>query len=268
MAVVLSISSDVMRGHVGNAAIRFSLQRLGHEVWAVPTVVLSNHPGHPHVAGMRIPAETIAAMLGALEANGWLGRIDAVLTGYLPSAEHVEMAADAVERIRRLRPDLLVLCDPVLGDHPKGLYIDERAARAIRSRLLPGASLATPNRFELEWLTGETVTGVESAASAAGRLGVAMVLVTSVPVGDSRLANVLRTTAETLVEEVPRRPSAPHGTGDLMSALLLGWLLEAKPPRAALALAARGVEQVIDASALSDELNVVIHQHKWSTADP
>ncbi|KJV10972.1 hypothetical protein VZ95_01315, partial [Elstera litoralis] len=42
---VLSIQSSVVQGHVGNSAAVLPLQALGQEVWALNTVVLSNHPG-------------------------------------------------------------------------------------------------------------------------------------------------------------------------------------------------------------------------------
>ena len=48
---ILSIQSSVVFGHVGNSAARFALQRLGLDVWAVPTVLLSNHPGHGRFRG-------------------------------------------------------------------------------------------------------------------------------------------------------------------------------------------------------------------------
>lgn len=265
MAVVLSITSDVARGHVGNAAIRFALQRLGHDVWALPTVVLSSHPGHAHVAGHRTPPETLAAMIEALEANGWLKGIDAVLTGYLPSAEHVRVAAEAIERVRDQVRRLVVLVDPVLGDHPKGLYIEEGAARAIRERLLPLASLATPNRFELEWLSGRQVTDAADAEAAAQRLAVPTVLATSVPGSSAdKLANVLVTPRGTSIEEVERREHAPHGTGDLLSGLLLGHILKGEAASIALAKAVRGVEAVLARSERADELQLVASQEEWS----
>ena len=43
---ILSIQSHVAYGHVGNAAAVFPLQRLGHEVWPLHTVMFSNHPGY------------------------------------------------------------------------------------------------------------------------------------------------------------------------------------------------------------------------------
>ena len=43
---VIVISSHVMRGSVGNRAAVFALETLGHQVWALPTIVLPWHPGH------------------------------------------------------------------------------------------------------------------------------------------------------------------------------------------------------------------------------
>ena len=140
MPRVLAISSHVACGHVGLAAIVPALQALGHDVIALPTVLLSNHPGHAHVAGARVDPDQLRRMLGALEANGWLGDIDAVLTGYLPSVEHVRFAADAVAAVTQANPRAIVLVDPILGDDPKGLYIDVTAAAAIRDTLLPAAT--------------------------------------------------------------------------------------------------------------------------------
>ncbi len=98
MGRVLAISSQVARGHVGLSAIVPALQALGHEVIALPTILLSNHPGHPRFAGERIAPDLLMRMLDALEFNRWLGEIDAVLTGYLPSAAHVAVAVDEMRQ--------------------------------------------------------------------------------------------------------------------------------------------------------------------------
>ena len=72
MARVLAISSYVAFGSVGLAAIVPALHWLGHEVIALPTVVLSNHPGYPRFAGEAIPAAQIGAMLDAWRPTaGW-----------------------------------------------------------------------------------------------------------------------------------------------------------------------------------------------------
>ena len=55
----------------------------------LPTIVLSNHPGIARVAGKALEPALLADMTAALDANGWLGTFDAILSGYLPSAGHV-----------------------------------------------------------------------------------------------------------------------------------------------------------------------------------
>lgn len=256
MARILSMSSQVMRGHVGNSAAVPALQRLGHEVWPLPTVVLSNHPGHPTVAGTRIAPATLLAMVRALGANGWLGEIDAVSTGYLPTADHVAAAAEAIKIVRAARPNTLVLVDPVLGDDPKGLYVDEAAARAVRDKLLPLASIATPNRFELAWLSGRAVTDAGNAAAAAQALGVRTVVATSVPGAEGHLINLLCTSEGCLEIAVPKQISAPHGTGDLLAALFLGRILGGASASLALRAGVADVQAAIAASAGADELQL------------
>ena len=54
----------------------------------------------------------LGQMLDSLDANGWLESIDAVLTGYLPTTEHVAAAKAAVARVRAENPAALYLCDP------------------------------------------------------------------------------------------------------------------------------------------------------------
>lgn len=266
MARVLALSSHVAFGSVGLAAIVPALQWLGHEVIALPTVVLSNHPGYAHSAGEPTAPEQLAAMLDALEANGWLATTDAVLTGYLPTPAHVAVARAAVEHVRRANPDMLYLCDPVFGDEPEGLYLSEATASAIRDELLPLCSVTTPNGFELSWLAGLPVGDQAEARQAAWTLGVPTVLATSVPATDNRLANVLLTREEASACFVRRRASAPHGTGDLLAALYLGRVLNGEPPATALGLAAAGVEASVVACMGRDELPLAAAGALWANA--
>ena len=57
---LLSISSQVAFGPVGNSAAVPALQARGHEVLAIPTIMLSNHPGHGPPAGFRTTADDLA----------------------------------------------------------------------------------------------------------------------------------------------------------------------------------------------------------------
>jgi pyridoxine kinase len=266
MARVLALSSHVAFGSVGLAVIVPALQALGHEVVALPTVVLSNHPGYARFSGEHIAPAALERMIDSLDANGWLAGIDGVLTGYLPTPRHVRVAEAAVRRIREANASLLFVCDPVFGDDPGGLYLEEAAAAAIRERLLPLCDVATPNRFELAWLSGKPVTSVEEAAAAARALGVPTVLATSIPEGEKRLATLLVGASEARACFVPRREVAPHGTGDLLAALYLGHALNGANSDACLARAAAAVEASIAASSSRDELSLA--GAVWARAEP
>lgn len=258
MATVLALSSKVARGSVGLGAIVPALHAFGHDVIDLPTVLLSNHPGHGAVAGRRVDVGLLGDMVDALAGHHWLGGIDAVLTGYLPSAGHVTFAAELVRRVQAARRadglPLVYLCDPVLGDDPKGLYIERDAAEAIRDRLLPLASIATPNRFEFGFLRdvpspreGEPV----------GPFGSRMIVATSMPAEASGdLLNIATWAGGQLETRVPRRDGVPNGTGDLFAAVLLGALLDAFDVERALGLATAVVDRVVVASGDRDELSV------------
>src|SRR5262245_29186695 len=101
MANVLAISSHVVRGHVGLAAKVPALHHLGHEVWALPTVLLASRPGLGRLVRRETPAADLAAMLCALESDGCWSTLDAVFTGYFPSSVSVTAAAEAIRRIRQ-----------------------------------------------------------------------------------------------------------------------------------------------------------------------
>jgi pyridoxine kinase len=270
MARILTISSQVVRGHVGLSAIVPALQRLGHEVLAVPTIVLSNHPGHMRAAGTRIEVNTLVSMLDVLDANGWLADIDAILTGYLPTPEHVHFAGRAIDLVRERSKNPVVLVDPVMGDDPRGLYIDVNAAAAIRDDLVHRAALLTPNRFELSWLSGDDVRTCADAVAAASKLKVPRVLATSIPDGPDVLANVSAESGHALVCRVGRKTKVPHGTGDLLSGLLMGHVLINGNPRDALGRAVAGVQSAIEASAGRSDLRLAIADGgaDWSLAAP
>ena len=189
MAKVLCISSQTVWGPVGNSAAVPALQSCGHEVLSLPTVVLSNHPGHATPIGQSIPAPLLDQMLEKLATLFALQNCAAVMTGYFASAEQVVVAAKHIRLMRQENPTLYVLIDPVIGDHG-ALYVSEDVAHAIREHLLPLATIITPNLFELSWLT-RSHFATNTPEDAARKLAVPEVLVTSVPRGNDDLATLL-----------------------------------------------------------------------------
>ncbi len=150
---ILSIQSQVVYGHVGNSAAQFILQRLGHEVWAVPTTLFSSHLAKPSWTGKLVPQADIAALLDGLADLGVLDRVDAVMTGYLGESGNVAVIADLIDRLHRQRPHLIYACDPVMGDNGK-LYVTPALADAIAAKLVGRADILLPNQFELQRLSG------------------------------------------------------------------------------------------------------------------
>jgi len=260
---VLSIQSEVVRGHVGNGAARFALQRLGFDVWAVPTVVLSNHPGHGKVRGEAVPAHRMAELIAGLDEHGWLRQCDGIVSGYLGASDQARVVADAVRRVKSENPKAVYLCDPVFGDDT-GAYARPGVAEAMARDLIPLADIATPNRFELASLTSKKIENPKDAIAAARSLGMREVVVTSVPFEGGRIGTVVVAGNEAWAASTTRLENVPHGSGDLLAALYLAARLAPLPPREALAQAASAVDAVLKASvtARADELRLVATQNE------
>jgi pyridoxine kinase len=255
MARVLAISSHVVRGHVGLAATVPGLQHFGHEVWALPTVLLASRPGLGRLAKFELPAPDLAGMLAALEADGCWPTLDAVFTGYFASAASVRTAAEGIARIKAANPRALILVDPILGDGDR-LYVPTETAEAVREVLLPLATIATPNLFELQWLTGHRLQGLDEVADAARGLGPATVVVTSAAETPASVTTLLVGATQRFARLRPRRAQIPNGAGDLFAGLLFGALLAGRPVDAALDAALADLESVLAASEGRDVLQL------------
>ncbi len=225
---VIAIQSQVAHGHVGNSAAVFPMQALGVEVAGVPTTLLSNHPIYPTLRGRVLDAALVADLLLGLEERGLISAASAVLTGYLGSAENGAVVADFIARAKARNQALPYVCDPVIGDEGSGVFVAEGVVAAFRGRLVPAASILTPNQFELELLAGASARSAESLCAAAASLGPQRLVVTGCALDDTP-AGVI----ETIVYErgalhriaTPRLPIKPYGAGDLFTGLLVAHLV-------------------------------------------
>lgn len=242
---VIAISSHVIRGSVGNRAAVFALEALGVPVWAMPTVILPWHPGHGPSTRMVTPADIFEQMIDDLIASPWTGEIKAILTGYFGHPDQPAAVARLVKSLRQKNPDLFFACDPVIGDKG-GLYVPQATAEAIRDHLLPLASLATPNRYELAWLAEADLETNSAIMDAAIALGPPKMLVTSaVPMMAGGTGNLYVTGSAALLAEHRVIENAPNGLGDLLSAVFLARLLSGIPEEKALQLATASVYEIL-----------------------
>jgi pyridoxine kinase len=252
MPTVLSVQSWVACGAVGNCAALFPLQRLGIETWSLNTVAFSNHTGYGKWRGSAVPAGEIAGLFEGIAELGVLQHCDAVLSGYLGEAKVGPVLIDIVGRVKAANPRALYCCDPVMGDFGPGWYVRAGIPEWYRDQALAIADIATPNRFELEWLNGHPIGSLAEAAGAAQALrrrGPNTVLVTSLEAAADEVA-VLAAGAEGVwAAETPRLAIEATGCGDAMAALFLAWLLKGKPVPEALALTVAAIWGVVEATA-------------------
>ena len=274
---ILSIQSWVAYGHVGNASAMFPLQRLGAEVWAVNTVQFSNHTGYGAWTGQVFSGAEIGRLIDGIAARGALPRCDAVLSGYMGDFAIGEAILAAVARVRAANPGALYCCDPVIGDSGRGIYVRQGIPELMRDRAVPAADIATPNRFELERLTGRVCASLAKAKAAVATLqermrpgGPRCVLVTSLATDETPPDAIDMLAAEAgnfYLLRTPRLPILVNGAGDAIAALFLFHRLAGGDAATALAAAGAAIHGVLrrTAEAGSRELLTVAAQDEFVT---
>jgi pyridoxine kinase len=249
VSTVVTISSHVAAGPVGNSIIVPALVALAIEPVAIPTVILSNHPGHGSAEGMDVPADIITAMMSRAAELALLPSPAVYLTGYFRHPSQIEAVGRFIANEKRAGRCRYFLCDPVLGDEHTGLSVKPGIAEAIRDVLVPLADGITPNAFELGWLTNTPVRDSQSASLAARQLSGRDVVVTSVPDGDDRILTQAYLEGVPVTIARPRLTAVPHGTGDLFAGVLAAGITKGIRPAAGIGFAVAAVERVISRSA-------------------
>jgi pyridoxine kinase len=223
----------------------FALQRLGFEVLQVHTVLFSNHTGYGQFRGQILSAEHIREILAGLRERGALHQVGAVLSGYLGNADTGAAILDAVNDIRQANPQLRYLCDPVMGDVGRGLFVNPAIPDFLRDQAIPFANIITPNQFEFELLSGTKLTSTEEAVAVARQMrgrGPDTIVITSLATPDiaaDQLGTLAVNGQGAWLVTTPRIDlhPLPNGMGDVFAATLLGRLMDGRPLPEALELA-------------------------------
>lgn len=207
----------------GGAGLQADLKTFhSHDVYGASVVTLITVQNTVHVARVELLSpelvlEQLDAVLGDLDVR-------ALKTGALGSAAIIDVVAARLEGHPAAR-----VVDPVMISKHGAPLLDEAGARALAERLLPLATLVTPNADEARALTGIDVVDVRSAERAARALvarGARAALVKGGHVAGDRVADVLVVDGVAHVFEGPRIVTrAGHGTGCTLAAAITARLV-------------------------------------------
>ncbi len=203
----------------GGAGIQADLKTFAaHGVWgasAIAAVTAQNTTGV--TAAFALPVEMIVAQIEAVASDM---RIDAVKTGMLATSEVVTAVAGAIARLSL--PNVVV--DPVMVAKSGARLLQDEAVEAVRIKLLPRATVVTPNAEEAEVLAGIAIRTTAAAREAARRihgLGARAVIVKGGHIPGDEVVDVVFD-GETFTDlRGPRVESRnTHGTGCTFAAAL------------------------------------------------
>ena len=176
--VVWAVAGSDSGGGAGLAADLRAIEALGgHACTVVAAVTAQNSVA---VRGIdAVSPDVLDAQLTALAQDMPPA---AIKVGMLGSADNLQVLVAWIMRLRAQHPDLPVIVDPVLRASTGAVFADDTLLHAYRTKLLPLATLITPNRAEAAALLGcaalDSPFAVEHAAQALRALGCQAVAIT------------------------------------------------------------------------------------------
>jgi hydroxymethylpyrimidine/phosphomethylpyrimidine kinase len=238
----LSIAGSDSGGGAGIQADLKTFSALGvFGMTAVTAVTVQNTTGVSGYEALapRIVAEQIRAVATDIG-------VDAAKTGMLASAPIVEAVADAVRETAI--PNLVV--DPVFVSKHGHALLAEDAVGSIRERILPLATLVTPNLPEASGLVGFPVDGrnaMREAAEAIVALGARAVLIKGGHLDDPKRADDLLFDGREhrWIEGERIETTNTHGTGCVLSSAITAHLASGFALEEAVRLGKRFVTEAI-----------------------
>jgi hydroxymethylpyrimidine/phosphomethylpyrimidine kinase len=218
----------------GGAGIQADIKTVtalgGYAMTAVTALTAQNTQGVFGVVGVA-PAFVQQQMRVVLEDIG----ADALKTGMLHDAPVIEAVCEVLET---LAPGLPLVVDPVMVAQRSGdSLLEADAVETLRARLVPRATVLTPNAPEAERLAGQEIRDVEAmteTASALLDLGPAAVLLKGGHLGGETVTDVLATHEGIERFESPRlKTPHTHGTGCTLASAIATGLAQGLALRAA-----------------------------------
>ncbi len=248
--VVLVIAGSDSSGGAGIVRDVQTLTDFGTDALCVVTAVTAQ--SNRRVTAVHvIPPEVVLAQIEAAYATR---RPDAVKIGMLGNRATVEAVADALARLGDGAAPIVL--DPVLLSSSGGALLDEEGRGALRERLLPVATLLTPNVPEAAALLEEESAAGEAALDLQAQrllgLGARAVLLKGGHAQESEATDRLAVRNEPLRRlTAPRVGAARRGTGCALASAIAAGLARGRT----LPEACQGAKDYVRASLLAAEVN-------------
>ncbi|MEO6138248.1 MAG: bifunctional hydroxymethylpyrimidine kinase/phosphomethylpyrimidine kinase [Luteimonas sp.] len=246
----------------GGAGIQADLKTFAahgiHGVSAIAVLTAQNTCG---VTAVHVPP--VSFLRAQIDACFDDFRIGAVKLGMLATAEVIHAVADALEQYR---PPAIVL-DPVMVATSGDRLLAEGALEALRTRLLPLATLLTPNIPEAEVLLGHVIANAHAANQALLQLrdlGASAVLLKGGHLKEgSAVIDRYHDGITNTTFEHERIAIDGHGTGCTLASAIAANLCNGQPLAMACSNASEYVYMALRNAYRPGSGNVVVLDHCW-----
>ena len=221
LPVALTIAGSDSGGGAGIQADLKTFAALGVHGTSVVTCITAQNPNR--VLGV----EACSSQIVKCQLEALFNEVPprAIKTGMLYSAPIVRVVADMLKR----HSSCPLIVDPVMVSTSGARLLKEDAVSLLKSRLLPLATLVTPNLAEAEALLGGRVRSVEEMRSAARaiqeRFGCSALVKGGHLRGTKQAVDILNNEQEEFLLSAPFVGQVKtHGTGCTYSAAIAAWV--------------------------------------------
>lgn len=203
----------------------------GIECAGIPTAVLSTHTGGFSGYTFRDLTEDIMPVASHWKKEGLT--FDAVYSGYLGSAEQIDLVCQAVDTFGT--KDTLLIVDPVMADHGKFYAGFSESFPKEMTRLCAKADIITPNITEAAFMTDmpymvppHSKEYIEELLSGLRKITSGKIVLTGVCFNLGEIGSACVEDGKTEYVFTPYVDAAYHGTGDIFTSTLTCGVLKGR----------------------------------------
>lgn len=229
------------------------LSSLGCQVCPLPTALLSNHSEYKNFYFFDF-TEHMEEYYSNWDKNN--EEFDCLYTGFIGSEKQINIMLDIINKIKS-KKDVLVVVDPVMGDHGMTYktYTDKMVEKM--SQLVHKADIITPNMTEASILLGEEYLDgridtalLKDYLKRLSSLGPDICVITGIATVDGENINACYDKRTDEYWKIPFQfvEKRYPGTGDLFTSLLVGYLMNDKKLPEAIEEASRFVSLAVKAT--------------------